>query len=320
MHKTLKGIDFVHDKVPYTINNFRSGYLSRVHPDARNVLHAGEIDPAIHSLARDDVESVIAVDVNPIATAVGIWKKEAIRQLDDPLDYAALLSHILDLHAFDTGYVISERQEQIKSDAHRLNHRILEKLPQGDRTRLNQFFELPEQLRGDNGSISNLGYLERRLYDTMRNRLERLDIQTANVFDLLSVSGVDLLSMNNIFDYVEGDLARQFQQLAASLNRDGRLAISSVNARKSGIKAYISNSRIRLPVRLKDEFSYITVIPEGDEVPLSECLRHYGLEPTDDPVLTNSTFENAPATLCYSIVGRSLFTLDEARVEIYRKA
>jgi len=309
---------------PYVINNFPSSYLSLVHPTARKILHAGEIDPAIHSLVRDAAESVVAVDINPVTVALGLWKKEAIRQLER-LDYAALIAD--DGYNFEGVY---QRREQIKPDAYRLNARIMENLPPDVRGHLEHLFEngfVTEIRRGDDGKLTNLHYLEPTLYDTVRDRLEKLDIQVGDIFDLLPVAEVDLISMNNVFDYVTGDVKEKFQRLAKSLKRDGRLVIGSTNGDERGIIAYVKkDGEIRLPT--KDPtvgglgaFLRGVIEPEGYRVLLSEVLKHYfPLELTSDPIVSYSArrraFRGPVAPVVNSYPVLNIYSPDEGLSEI----
>src|SRR3990167_790633 len=90
---------------PYTVNNFPSSYISFVHPEAKTIVHGGEIDPAINSLTRRGIEQVVAFEMNQTAAAIGLWKKEAIRQLDW-LDYAALLCLMTHMEPFFLDYTV----------------------------------------------------------------------------------------------------------------------------------------------------------------------------------------------------------------------
>ncbi len=300
-------------EIPYTVNNFHSSWNSTVYPDAKTILHVGEIDPAIHSLTRDSVRSVTAVDINPGAVAAGLWKKEAIRRLS-PQDFDALMHLNFGVRPFSYA-----RAEQLKPDAYGINLQIMANLPPWSRDQLRRLFEYRtdepwEKVRVDNGAIENLHYLDPILYETARNRLERLNIELVDGFSMLPFQA-DMISMNNIFDYTEGDVTGKFRALAQSLNQNGRLVIASRNAAKGEegyvnaydiiqvatgrIEAFEKDGAIRLPVKTRSRGGLFNgghaVVPEGGKRLLSDVLTNLGLELAGDSIVSNYVTREAAA-------------------------
>lgn len=291
--------------VPYTINNFRSGYLSFVHPAARNIVHGGEIDPAIHSLAREGIESVVAVELSPSAAAMGLWKKEAIRQLDR-IDYAALLSIVARVKPFFEP--VAKRRSELETDVTRINSRIMANLPPWAVPDLQALFGSGQPAKEDNGTIADLHYLEPSLYDQVKNRLGCLEIRVGDVYDTArQFPEADMVCVNNTLDYIKGDLGEKLKSLASGLKKGARLVLASTKT------CEFADGRMRLreygpgSVELFDFDSE----REGKALLLSDYLSKFGLQLTAEEIIVNSeviarAFElpASPAVAAY----RNVFT------------
>ncbi len=301
----------------YTINNFPSSYVSFVHPDAKVIFHGGEIDPAIDSLTRKGVERVVAVEIDQTAAAVGLWKKEAIRQFDR-LDYAALLSLIMNVEPFLLDYPIphptfepvAKRCEQLKKDAPVLNSRIMQNLPPFAKLCLQEFFERRQPPKEDNGTMANLHYLEPSLYDAVRANLDRLEIIVGNIYETASrFPEADVVSVNNTLDYVEGDLSGKLSRVASVLKNGARIVLASTKAGE------FTNERIHLK-QYEDSSVELFDFEDpkiGKAVLLSEYLKSLGMTLTSEPVVSSFgvrarafEFPVSPAVASY----RNVFTME----------
>ncbi len=297
--------------VPYTINNFRSSYLSFVHPAARNIVHGGEIDSAIHSLTREGIESVVAVELSPSAAAMGLWKKEAISQLKR-IDYAALLCIVARVKPFLADVIdqpfepVAKRCTQLKTDAPYLNSRIMENLPPWAVSHLQALFESGQPAKSDNGTIADLHYLEPSLYDRAKDRLDCLEICVGDVYNTASrFPEADMVCVNNNLDYIEWDLGERLKSLASGLKKGARLVLASTKAGE------FVDERIRLREDvhgLMELFDWESET-KGKALLLSDYLRTFGLQLTPEEIVFNSevrvrAFELpvSPAVAAYRMV------------------
>ena len=301
---------------PYTVNNFPSSYISFVHPEAKTIVHGGQIDPAINSLTRRGIEQVVAFEMNQTAAAIGLWKKEAIRQLDW-LDYAALLCLMTHMEPFFLDYTVQPptfepvagRYEQLRSEASALNSRIMSTLPAWANLSLKAFFESEHPAKGDNGAMSKLHYLEPSLYDAVRANLDRLEIVVGDVYEMAAFREADIVSLNNTLDYAEGDLGERLASLSTGLKSGARMVLASVNS------AEFSDERIRVEtygagfVRLFDFENRMG----GKVVLLSDYLAPFGVQLTSEEIVSDSSIRVrafgspvAPFVAAY----RNVFTRD----------